>query len=634
MDYAQKRWMNAWLRHPVLGDPSFDSFERVGECVHRSEKPYEWAVNGSLFRDPKDGGWYYYAGLYPYGYKLIEEFSAHCIVYKSADEGVNWECLGPVFEKGFAFDHHDVASDIVPDAVVTYDEQSDTYWMAYDWCTNNSDWSNAFNPLGTGADSGAALAWAKTPAGPFTRLPAPHISNVELAGDMGRFKRIYASTLLKRKNDWITLALCDSSEYFSWGLACMTAPSPEGPWSRPVIVMSVDRPEYYPAPVEFYPCFAVGDTVYAPATSVAASRNYQAVFSASLEEAHEPEAWSLLFDGNAWHSRPRLDEKYGIWGQTFHGFVHNGIFNVMYPSKNEDDHGTLFVASRPWEQPFSDGFTLSAHKGKAISPVLAGYVHFSLKADVVLEGTVDFAFDYGGILGPNESKSDAVPHQQSISSYSALRLSDEGSFKLITVDFNGVEFVHAAGSYDKPVTSIELRREGSNVIAFLGGIQVAEAEIAVSAAKPLALIAHEWSNLNCSKFEVTGHAGRYELFYNGFDALLGAGQRIGDWEVTASELYRSNKGLVGQGRCKAKWNVIGDGFDIYAPTAPEFGTIKVYVDGELSGHANLYAPEARASAVVHTVGGLTQGRHSVQIEAESGKFVLDIIAVHGSAEMD
>jgi hypothetical protein len=332
--------MHAWLRHPVLGDPSFDAFERVGAGVHRSEEPYAWAVNGSLFRDPKDGAWYCYAGLYPHGYALTESHPAHCVVYRSTDEGGSWTCLGPVFERGFVFAGYDVAADICPDAVLTYDAESDTYWLSYDWCTNNTDWTNALRPVGTGADSGAALAWARSPAGPFTRLPEPHVSNVDLDGRKGGFTRMYGSTLLRRERDWLALTLCDSFERFSWGLVAMTAPSPEGPWSEPVAVLSVARPEYYPAPVEFWPCFVVDGTVYAPATSVAASRNYQAVFSAQLEEGDRPEGWSLLQDGNAWHSRRSADETYGIWGQTFHGFVHDGVLSVVFPSKDERDRGT------------------------------------------------------------------------------------------------------------------------------------------------------------------------------------------------------------------------------------------------------------------------------------------------------
>lgn len=64
-DYAKKEHYLSWLRHPVLGDPSFDTFEKLGETVHKSQPPYEWAVNGSLFRDPKDGACYLFAGYMP-----------------------------------------------------------------------------------------------------------------------------------------------------------------------------------------------------------------------------------------------------------------------------------------------------------------------------------------------------------------------------------------------------------------------------------------------------------------------------------------------------------------------------------------------------------------------------------------
>ena len=57
-DYAKALRQQAWLRHPSLGDPSFDAFEKIGDTVHRSRPPYEWAVNGSLFRDPPTGDWY------------------------------------------------------------------------------------------------------------------------------------------------------------------------------------------------------------------------------------------------------------------------------------------------------------------------------------------------------------------------------------------------------------------------------------------------------------------------------------------------------------------------------------------------------------------------------------------------
>ncbi len=628
--------MHAWLRHPVLGDPSFDTFERLGASVHRSDKPYEWAVNGSLFRDPKDGVWYYYAGLYAYGYQRDINNPTSIIIYRSVDEGRSWMYLGPAFERGFFFEGYEAASDFAPDAVVMYDDETEIYWMSYDWSTNNSNWKTLFHPVGTGSDSGGGLAWAKSPAGPFTRLPVPYISNVALDGHKGRFKRLYANTLLKRGKDWITLVLCDSSDYYSWGLACMTAPSPEGPWSKPEILLSVDRAEYYPAPVEFHPCYVVDGIVYAPATSVAASRNYQAIFTADLEQAHLPEAWSLACDGNVWHSRPIPDETYGIWGQAFHGFVHNGIFHVMYPSKNEQDRGILSVASRPWDRPFADGFTLSGHVGKSISPLLNAYTDFSLHAEFTLQGTVEFVFDYGGVLGPNDNCSDAIPHQQALSAYSALRVSDNQRFSLISIDASGNETLHAEGLSDQVITSIALKRSGHRVTIAVNQTAPMEAEIGpVVAAMPLALVAHEWSNLTCSTFEVEGRPERYLLQYNGWDALLGAGQRAGDWETGPSASFRSGYRLVGQGSCKAKWNVIGDGFQLYAPLSPEYGKVRLLIDGVLTARMDLRAERETASAIVYEASGLPQGRYSVVIQSEDGgKFPIDVLAVCGeSAEI-
>jgi hypothetical protein len=112
MDYAKKANAAHWLRHPIIGDPSFDAFEKTG-TIHRSSPPFEWAVNGSLFAD-FDGIWYLYAGLYPEGYRVDPDAPSHFIIYRSADKGKNWVCLGEGFEKGFRFDGHAVPSDHFP----------------------------------------------------------------------------------------------------------------------------------------------------------------------------------------------------------------------------------------------------------------------------------------------------------------------------------------------------------------------------------------------------------------------------------------------------------------------------------------------------------------------------------------
>jgi hypothetical protein len=629
MDYAKTENMGAWLRHPVLGDPSFDTFEKLGETVHRSTPPYEWAVNGSLFRDPADGAWYYFAGLYGEGYQSTPENRSDFKIYKSTDGGVSWQDLGRGFPDGFRFDGYAIAADGHPDTVMTYDPETKLYWLAYDWGTNESSWENAHNPTDKNQGSGGALAYAESPAGPFTRLPSPIFDNADINKKIGRFSRAYATTVLKRENDWIAFVLCDSNQYYSWGLVCMTALAPEGPWSEPAVLLSVDRPEYYPAPVEFHPCFAVGGTVYAPATSVARNRNYQTMHAAPLERAHDPAAWALTGDGNAWHARPLPDEHYGIWGQTYHGFVHDGMFTAMYPSRDEKGFGTLSVAQRPWDRPHSDGFTFSGHEGKSVSPLLRGYRDFALDAEFSLSGTIELVFDYHGVLGPDHPSSGACPNDESLSDYKALRISEEGNYALVSIAANGKEWVLAKGEFDfrQPGTVRTLLRVKDGTAQFEVNGTCGQASGMEIKGGPLALVAHEFSIMACTKFRAAGEVLQSSLRYNAYDALLGAGQNLNDWTSAAKDLRRlSVSAVIGSGNVYGKWNVTCDGFALYAPKGPGLGKARVMVDGETEAVIDLYSRKTLPSAPVYTC-DLDAGQHSVAVYPESGGIVLDVLEV-------
>ena len=633
-DYAKAENSGFWLRHPVLGDPSFDTFQKIGSTVHKSEPPYEWAVNGSLFCDQKDGALYYYAGLYGFGYRKMEKHSAHFIIYKSIDKGHTWECIGPGLSEEIAFDHIAEVSRECPDAVLVYDDITDLYWLAYDWSSEGSTWENAFSPNGgVPYDSGSALAWAKSPAGPFHPLPAPLFSNKAHFGKLGFFLRGYATTLLKRNRDWIAFVLCDSADFFSWGLACMTAPSPEGPWSEPNMLLSVERPEYYPAPVEFFPCFSVDGRVYAPATSVAASRNYQAVYSAELENAHIAGSWSLLYDGNVWHSRYIEDEKYGIWGQTIHGFVRDGMFTVMYPSKDSRNYGTLSLAQRPWDRPIGNGFTISAHSGEAVSPLLFAYRDFVVTARISTHGTVDIAFQYDGLLGPNRSSSDSFPHRKCLACYSAVRITDE-EVSLVSVDKDGKALCHFKYTVSANNMTVRLARRDDTVAVYLDDTKIGSAAIPQGVQKPLALIAHQFSMLSCDLFSVEGERFPYVLRYNCHDALLGAGQRLGDWTAVQSGMFICEEGFVGSGNVKAKWNIIGDGVTVYSPKSPDYGVAAVWIDGYFYASVDLYCSQCTQSAPVCIVKDLVYGRHSVLLKPYMGSIAIDCIEVTGNAAED
>ena len=633
-DFAKIGNMAGWLRHPVLGDPSFDTFEKQGETVHRSEPPYEWAVNGSLFCDPADGAWYYYAGLYGYGYAPGANYDF--IIYKSSDEGKSWQNLGRGFPDGFFFDGYTVAADIHTDVVITYDPKTKLYWLAYDWEINGKTWAEAHHPSDRKYDGGSALAYAQSPAGPFTRLSKPLWSNYEGSRKLGRFSRAYGTTVLKRKSDWIAFVLCDSGDYYSWGLVCMTADKPDGDWSEPTVLLSVDRPEYYPSPVEFYPCFAVDETVYAPATSVAMNRNFQTMHTAPLEDAHRPEAWTLAGNGNAWHARPIPDEKYGIWGQTYHGFVNktNGKFTVMYPSRDERGFGTLSVAQRLWEQPYSDGFTFSGHAGKSVSPLMRAYKNFSLAMEFEFTGTVEIAFDYNGILGPETPTADSTPSKETLSDYKALQLSGD-SFQFVTVNPSGEVTILSEEknlTQDKNIR-LNLNVNDKGVRCTVNGVILNVPDITVKGG-PLALIAHEFSILTCSKFAIQGEPIPCSLRYQAYDAILGAGQRLADWKKAAlSDLSCiSEKALINAVepynaiKIYGKWNICGKGFTLYAPKAPTLGKMRVVVDGEQKATVDLYSETKVASSPVYAC-QIANGWHGIALYPEKGEVVLDILEV-------
>ena len=94
MNFALKEQVDAWLHHPVLGAPSFDSFVHRRDPVLVSQPPFEWTVNGSLFRDPATGKWLLQAGHDAEGYAVTGSPSDAELLL-SEDEGKTFRSLGP-----------------------------------------------------------------------------------------------------------------------------------------------------------------------------------------------------------------------------------------------------------------------------------------------------------------------------------------------------------------------------------------------------------------------------------------------------------------------------------------------------------------------------------------------------------
>ena len=629
-NFAKTKNMNAWLRHPVLGDPSFDTFERLGESVHISAPPYEWAVNGSLFRD-FDGAWYYYAGLYAKGY--ASDVAAHFRIYRSRDKGMTWEDLGWGFEEGFCFEGFDIPFDVYPDAFVTYDKKLGKYLLTYDTASNNCTWETAYSPE-YNVDSGVGVAISDSPAGPFVRLPKLTVSNRAVHGTFGIYTRIYASCVVPRKNDYIAFCLADSERHFSWALTVLTSPTLEGPWSLPTVVLGCDRKEYYPCPIEFFPVEIHGDKVIARGTSVAMNRNYQVTFVADLEKAHDPSAWTMTDDGNVWHAHDHPDEHFGIWGQTIHGFIEDNQYVVMHASRNAEDLGTLGVAIRDAGTPHSDGFTMTSHVSPSVSPLKASYGEFTLKAELTFKGTADICFDYLGTLGPNQSTADASVSKASLCNYHAIRLCGD-SCSLVTVCSDKSVITHASTDISGSKISLELSRDKSGrVSARINGQQLCDCLQLANDASPIAVALDSFSRIECSSFEIEGDALPYTWKWNAEDALLGAGQYFPeptvyspDADIAPNIWHRTDNGYVGEGNIRAKWNLHGNSFEVNLYKHQGFGTANIFIDGVLHGSIDLCG----AGTAKYMISGLYQGAHSVTVEPEHGR--IGILGIRAFGEL-
>jgi hypothetical protein len=428
VDYAESRHAGLWLQHPVYGGPSFDAFVHSPQNpLYRGAAPLEWPVNSFFFPDPVSGHWYVYVGEYCEGYAARP---SRCVLLRSTDHGQSWTNLGVVLQgsKGM-FDQ----GGHTPDVSVVY--EGGRYHMVYDWV--ESDWSQ----LG-----GLGYAWAEKPEGPFHRAPQPITLNRELTPLLGRYRRTYAATLVRRKHDWMIVAMMDHAPN-SWALFAFTAPSPEGPYGERVLLRNVEGDGFHPPLLEFYPALVHRGFVYAPTTSVALNRNYNALFRAPLERAMEPVAWELVQNGSVWHAEDVENEAYGLWGQTFSGWVDgNGVLQAAFQSRDPKGMGTVNLAARPWNQPLrKSGFVMSGHQGPSLTLLQRAFAGFRLDAKLHVRGTVRLLVDYEGALGPNRPDSDATLHSLALSRCDAVELADR-EWKVICFGEAGEKTVLASGS--------------------------------------------------------------------------------------------------------------------------------------------------------------------------------------------
>jgi len=631
IDFAKSMAADAWMRHPVLGDPSFDSFaRRTGSPIVVGSEPFRWPVNVSLLDDPISGNLYAYVGQYLEGYAFGPDLPVtHCSIYESKDRGATWNLIGPIFndpEFKFAGDTH--TSPLAPDVKVVFDGAR--YHMSYDWCSDNTTWANASAPA-DGADSGCAYAWSESPKGPFHRASRPILRTSEIQRwNMGssRYHRVYATSLIRRKHDWLALADLDSGSHFAWGQAALTAVNPEGPWSSPVMISSLEGNSYYPSPVEAFPAFVHDGYVYDPRTSVGMNRNFQLVMRAPLETAERPEAWQIYQHGTAWHADWSPQETYGIWGQTFSGSVdRGGRLTVLFPSRNSSGAGVINLAQRPWKAPLKDrGFTISAHGCRSLTTLRVAYTDFELHADLTLHGkAARLAWSYRAPLGVI-GRADGSPAPITFTRHNALEITPDG-WRLLKVEEPAGSLIASGRLTEGARRSLNLRVSGNIVSIAIDGKSLWSGPMR-SESGPLALLLEPGTNLKVEQFAVRGIPTPAQLTWLASEAVAGAGIREESYSHQTGALWRFGEGVVcNAANERAKWNFRGRGIRLWLPSGPEFGTVTLLLDGQPAGTVNLMAKSVKTSQKVFAIDGLEDGYHALVLKSDAKKLPLDCLDV-------
>jgi hypothetical protein len=611
-----------------LGGPSWDAFERLpGNPVCRGASPYEWPVNGFLFEDPVSGDWFVYVGEYCEGYAFKPDFPSRCVVFRSKDRAAHWESLGPVFREQFTFEGEVSPVSHAPDVSVTYADGR--YHLCFDWTTDNTTWANAANPPAD-ANSGVGYAWAERPEGPYHPTPRPLVTTRGQVPLLGKYRRLYASSLLRRANDWLVLTLTDSGPCFGWALLGMTASAPEGPYSQPMLLLHPETTRYHPPLLEFFPAFIHDGFVYAPATSVALNRNHQAMFRVPIERAMEPDAWELSQDGSVWHAEPVENEAFGIWGQTFSGFVgRDGIFNVMFPARDVEGRGTINLARRPWDRPWrEDGLVISGHEGPSLACLKRGGPLASLSCTLALEGTITILWDHRGPLGADRVSSNATVHPLTLTRFCGLELTASG-WALVRAGEEGARQLLAEGSLaDAGNRSVSIRWTDDQPAELTIDGQTAFRGTIPNGPGRLALLAGKRSHAVVSQFTVDGPTAPVSAAYLYTGAMLGAAQNMAGWELSKAPRFRFGEGVFAkEAGVQAKWNFEGTGFTLWAPKGPGCGTAELLVDGQAAARLDFEAPADTASQEVFSNRKLKPGRHTVIVRALSAGVPVDSLDV-------
>lgn len=613
-DLATSRHLDQWLHHPVIGDPSWDSFQReAGNPIYTGKPPYLWPVNGFLFRDPPSGRWYAYISLYPRGYWP----PGGTLCLRERAEG-GWEEVGIVLQgDARSFDGDGKRAGGTVDVSIVY--EGGRYHMLYGW-------ADPANERG-----GIAYAWAERPEGPFHRAPSPIHEDTYQKPLLGRYVRAYASTLIRRRNDWLILHMMSTPRNAggTWALACMTSRYPDREYTPPRLLLYPQSDTFHPPLAEFFPAFVHRGTVYAPATSVARNRTFQVLFRAPVEQAHQPEAWQIAQYGSLWHAEAYPWEAQGIWGQTFAGQVApDGTLRVLFPSKTADDIGTVSIARRKWIQPLRDGFVLSAPRGAAVAVLRRRYQTFQLDAAVRSNGAWALCWGCTNPLGADHHLADSSLHPLMRRSRVEWRLKEE-RWQLVRIDADGQVTEIASGPLrlaPNQQFNLRVRQEHSKSELSANGQRVWLGTLPAEYGR-LELLAEAGTLLQVTRFEVTGAFQPSIEQWLATEALAGAASAPEEWKPLQDRHFRYGTGFISaSGNARAKWNFRGRGFHLMAPRSPRYGKGEVIIDGKVRVTVDFGSIAEEPSAVV-LERELAPGYHAIVLSPVEGIIPCDSIEV-------
>jgi hypothetical protein len=629
INYAKLIHKDDWLAHPVFGDPSFDSCERYNNNpICRGVDGLEWPVNCFLLEDPVSKNWFAYVGHYPLNYAFGDGHKdSICTVFRSIDQGKNWEPLGPVFSQTpFFFDGDKEPVTGAPDVSVVYFDGK--YHMTFDWLLEGTTWATSRS-----YKTGVGYAWADKPEGPFHQSPTPIIRGDLPAKNpvLGKYDRFYATTLIHRKDDWMILILMDSGKRYAWGLVAVIANKPEGPYGKPIPIFHVEDDRYQPPLMEYFPAFVHEGWVYSPSTSVALNRDFQMIQRVKIEEATNPEAWEMFQHGSVWHGNNLEHEADGMWGQTYSAFIDSkNQMQILFPSKDRKNFGTINMAKRSWDKPYHEsGLNISGHQSHSLALLKKTYSNFSLECQIEYSGVCWVFWNNSAPLGPHAPQSNAFLHDLSWPNGILLQL-EESNWQLQEIVEKNKVNILATGYLNKS-SHLEIAIEqiiSGDVKIMINKQMIWVGKILNINSGTIGMIVGKKSSLHIESFIIKGDLKPTTITYLHTEGLLGAGQGLIDWQEVKSDLFRYQIGAVCENQNgRIKWNFTGIGFVLWEPKGPEYGKMEVFLDGKSVGTVDLFSPTKIRSQPVLNIDTIKNGFHTVGLKSITGKLVVDSLDV-------